>query len=86
MKCDYCSKEIETSELDDYPVHDESGSYHAECYDKITQEEMNYWLARYKSEHQAVASSAVDEADGYDWGDPKNPAYMEWVLEQADTR
>lgn len=82
MKCEHCSKEIETSELDDYPVHDESGSYHAECYDAITQQEMNYWLARYKSEQRVALMSA----EGYDWGDPKNPEYVEWVLEQADAK
>ena len=23
---------------------------------------------------------------GYDWGDPKNPEYVEWILDQVDQR
>ena len=25
-------------------------------------------------------------ANGYDWGDPKNPEYVEWLLDQIDHR
>ena len=30
------------------------------------------------------ASEHLSLSDGYDWGDPKNPEYIEWLIDQVD--
>ena len=41
------------------------------------------------SGHGYTRSMNEDEdynpADAYEWGDPKNPEYLEWLLDEADT-
>jgi hypothetical protein len=77
-ECEHCRENtIDTESGDHY--QDESGYYHDECQESLTQKEMDYHLSRYTpkpaSEHLA-----------YEWGDPKNADYMEWVVEQVDSR
>lgn len=30
------------------------------------------------------ASEHISLSDAYEWGDPKNPEYIEWLIETAD--
>ena len=77
-ECEHCQETTIDTDSGDYR-QDESGYYHDECWESLTRSEMAYWLSRYKpkpaSDHLA-----------YNWGDPKNPDYMEWLVEQVDSR
>ena len=79
MMCEYCSKKIEETPLDDYPVHDESGSYHAECYEQIIEASMREAMPYVKKQ-----MAEREDSNAYEWGDPKNAEYVEWAMEQAD--
>ena len=77
--CEDCDKTIVEEEILD-AHHDDSGSYHYECYEELSKKEADFWAGQYY-ETPAPASAT----GGYDWGDPKNPEYVEYVLDNADT-
>jgi hypothetical protein len=79
--CGHCSKTIAKEEEAHEMYADDSGEYHQECQDTYSDKEQAYWLARYKAEHHTTTE---DETSAYEWGDPKNPAYVEWLLDNAD--
>ena len=79
--CELCEKDIDLSYIDDYH-EDDSGFYHQECIDDYWAKEASYYLASYEAHKRS--NPPVDYSDAYEWGDPKNPAYMEWVIDNAD--
>jgi hypothetical protein len=79
MICEHCDKAIAEEEALD-AHRDDSGDYHYDCYEKICREEASYWASLYYSERRTPEVSG-----GYEWGDPKNPEYVEHVLDKADT-
>ena len=78
MICEHCDKPVENDDLDAH--HDESGDYHYDCYEELSSKEAAYWANLYYAEKQTVS-----ERGGYEWGDPKNVEYVEYVLDKADT-
>ena len=78
-KCGLCEKPIDTAEYRE----DESGIYHEDCFLEEQNKEMAYHLGTWK-QHRAQQEEKALYADAYEWGDPKNPAYVEWLIEQAD--
>ena len=81
-KCGLCEKDIDTTYEDEYR-EDESGIYHEDCFLEEQAKEMAYHLGTWK-QHRAEQEEKALYADAYEWGDPKNPAYMEWVIDNAD--
>lgn len=82
LKCDICNKEI-VVEYEDDIRSDDSGDYHTECLDEYWRKEMAYYLGTWKA-HRAEQEERALYADAYEWNDPKNPEYLDYVLERAD--
>jgi hypothetical protein len=80
--CELCKTDIDMSLSLEGEWHaDEAGYYHQDCYDAYSIEEARYWGARYYAENRY---GRVDESGAYEWRDPKNPTYTEWVIDNAD--
>jgi hypothetical protein len=77
ITCGHCDTAIADQEV----YADDSGEYHQDCQDAYNEQEQRTWGAQYR----ATAKPAQDD-HGYDWGDPKNSAYIEWATDQADAR
>ena len=75
MICEHCDKAI--AEDDTEVVYREDGSYHENCYLKWSSTEEAYWAKQYRAEKAVLAG-------GYEWGDPKNPEYVEWAVSAGD--
>jgi hypothetical protein len=78
MICEHCDKTIAEDAVD--VEHREDGSYHYDCYVEWADNEQSYWAGQYYS----AKKTETDESNGYEWGDPKNPKYIEWVLSAGD--
>lgn len=81
-KCGLCEKPIDM-DYEEESREDESGVYHEDCFLEEQAKEMAYHLGTWK-QHRAQQEEKALYADAYEWGDPKNPAYVEWLIEQAD--
>lgn len=82
-KCELCGENT-VDILDRDSLHeDESGLYHYDCWETESRKEAEYYFRLYNSQK---GQPQVDDSNAYEWGDPKNPAYMEWVFDQADNR
>jgi hypothetical protein len=81
--CELCEKEIDLSYEDEY-YEDDSGTYHEDCIRAHWEQEASYYLGTYLAHKRN--NPPVDYSDAYEWGDPKNPEYVEWAIEQADAR
>jgi hypothetical protein len=80
--CEVCSEDtVDITGVEDTYHEDESGFYHYECWEKYSEQEASYYLGLYRQEKATMPAPG-----GYEWGDPKNPDYVEWAIEQADTR
>lgn len=79
MICEVCDKTVEDNDLDAH--HDDSGDYHYDCYQDLCDKEAAYWAGQYYAHRR---TNPVIDAGGYDWGDPKNPEYVEHLLDNAD--
>lgn len=77
MICEHCDNTIAEDAVD--VEHREDGSYHYDCYIEWSENEQSYWAGQYHA-----SKPAVDESNAYEWGDPKNPAYIEWALSAGD--
>lgn len=73
--CEFCNEDVSG---DSTAIEMEDGTYHEECYEEYVRNEEAYWSAQYYARTPA-------SVEGYDWGDPKNPEYVEYVLDNADT-
>ena len=73
--CEFCNEDVSG---DSTAIEMEDGTYHEECYEEYVDGEQSYWAGQYYANKSA-------SAEGYDWGDPKNPEYVEYVLDNADT-
>jgi hypothetical protein len=80
-ECDICDKDIDMSHTDGHR-EDDSGIYHEECLEKYWAKEASIALAEYQQHERN--NPPIDYSDAYEWGDPNNPAYIEWLIEQAD--
>ena len=80
MNCEICSKPVDMF-YEDESHEDESGLYHYQCWEDETKKEVEKHLRDYNAKK---AQAIADESDGYEWGDPKNPHYVVWLLDQAD--
>lgn len=81
--CEICDKKtVDLSDPHEYH-EDDSGLYHEECHQTRLQEEMNYYGRMFANETFNKAID-YDPSDAYEWGDPKNPAYVEWLYDEAD--
>ena len=74
--CEFCNEDVSG---DSTAIEMEDGTYHEECYEEYVDGEQSYWAGQY------YASKPTASAEGYDWGDPKNPEYVEHVLDNTDT-
>ena len=74
--CEFCNEDVSG---DSTAIEMEDGTYHEECYEEYVDGEQSYWRAQYYANQKSAS------AEGYDWGDPKNPEYVEYVLDNADT-
>lgn len=83
VKCDLCNNPIDVSYVDDYR-EDDSGIYHEDCLQEYWDKEASYYLASYMAHKRN--NPRVDYSQAYEWGDPKNPEYVEWAVEQADAK
>lgn len=77
--CGHCNEDID--EVAEEMYADDSGEYHQDCQDDYSDREQAYWGARYYAEQSP--KPATDHL-GYDWGDSKNSAYVEWAIDNAD--
>lgn len=48
-----------------------------------SREEQTEWAKTFPPK-PAREHVAYDASDAYEWGDPKNPAYIEWAMEEAE--
>jgi hypothetical protein len=75
IELDVCTLCLNIVAVYDTWREDESGVQHQECFDERSDREQTYWSGFYRP--------AVHSSGGYDWGDPKNADYMNWVLDYA---
>lgn len=80
--CETCDSDIDLTHEDDYH-EDESGFYHEDCYRDELEKEAAFHLGTWKK-HRAEQQEKALYNDAYEWGDPKNTAYVEWLIDQAD--
>jgi hypothetical protein len=80
--CDICKLELGDADSNDW-VDDDAGLYHEDCYDAYVGKQADYWKSIITL---AQKYEGVDESSAYEHGDPKNPEYVDWVLDQVDSQ
>jgi len=82
--CNICQTEIDLKIADSTEwVEDEAGTYHEDCYDAYVGRQAEYWGSLFAL---AKRYETVNESLAYEHGDPKNPEYVDWVLDQVDSQ
>lgn len=75
LVCDLCRQDIDPEDED--IQRDDSGDYHQPCLDEYWAPTIAQVLAEYRR---------PDPEGGYEWGDPKNPKYMDSIHNRLDIK
>lgn len=84
---DITTQHVDTCDYEQCPgtedeiVSDESGTYHESCYQEMVRAESAYWQAHFAG---TFAQHDIDAGLAYEPNDPKNPVYVERLLEAID--
>lgn len=64
---------------------DEGGTYHRTCHEVYMDREINAYWAEHGGRHRTPMLSEDDIALGYEPNDPKNPRYIEALIDHVDS-